>query len=156
MINSKHFWINFAFRRSHNTLRIHENRTWLIIIPFKIYLKSFPIQKLFHFFSFLSLSLNVEKVYQRLLWCPSPGKQTTPLQICSAPFLNSPESHGPNHADDNPRKQVHVWHCINKNFARNLLLVNRCSIFFQWQFFTKKARRLMLVNISVPAQRRTF
>ena len=32
------------------------------------------------------------------------------------------ESHGPNHADDNPRKQVHVWRGINKNFARNLLL----------------------------------
>ena len=65
------------------------------------------------------------------------------------------ESHGPNHADDNPRKQVHVWRCINKNFARNLLLANRCSIFFQWQIFTKKAPRLVLGNIPVPAQRRT-
>ena len=37
---------------------------------------SLPIQKLFHFYSFLSLSLsiNVEKVYQRLLWCRSTGK----------------------------------------------------------------------------------
>ena len=35
----------------------------MIIIPFKIYLKSFPIQNLFHFFKFsLSLSMNVEKV----------------------------------------------------------------------------------------------
>ena len=34
----------------------------MIIIPFKIYLKSFPIQNLFHFFKFsLSLSMNVEK-----------------------------------------------------------------------------------------------
>ena len=67
----------FAFRRSHNTLRIHEkrreagkinakhifftvqqrgeatkNRPWLIVISFKIYLESFPIQKLFNFFKF--------------------------------------------------------------------------------------------------------
>ena len=40
-----------------------KNRPWMIIIPFKIYLKSFPIQNLFHFFKFsLSLSMNVEKV----------------------------------------------------------------------------------------------
>ena len=66
------------------------------------------------------------------------------------------ESRGPNHAEDNPRKQVHVWRWINKNFARNLLLAKWCSIFFQWQIFTKKAPRLVLVNIPVPAQRRTF
>ena len=39
----------FAFRRSHNTLRIQKtekNRPLLIIIPFKIYLENFPIQKL--------------------------------------------------------------------------------------------------------------
>ena len=74
----------FAFRRSHNPLRIHENRRgtgeiqantvfsvqqtceatknrpWLIIIPFRINLESFPIQKLFIFVVF-SLSYNVEK-----------------------------------------------------------------------------------------------
>ena len=48
------------------------------------------------------------------------------------------ESHGPNHADDNPPKQVHVWRCINKNFARNLLLANGCSIFFSVTNFYKK------------------
>ena len=66
------------------------------------------------------------------------------------------ESHGPNHADDNPRKQVYVWRGINKNFARNLLLANRCSFFFSDKFLQKKAPRLVLVNIPVPAQRRTF
>ena len=53
------------------------------------------------------------------------------------------ESHGPNHADDNPPKQVHVWRCINKNFARNLLLANGCSIFFFSNKFLQK-RRLAL------------
>ena len=33
-----------------------ENRPWLIIIPFKIYLKSFSIQMLLHFFLVFSLS----------------------------------------------------------------------------------------------------
>ena len=66
----------FAFRRSHNTLRIHEKRretgkinakhifyrttkgrghkksTLTVVISFKIYLESFPIQKLFNFFKF--------------------------------------------------------------------------------------------------------
>ena len=40
------------------------------------------------------------------------------------------ENHGPNHADHNSRKRVHVWRRINKNFTRNLLLAKRCSIFF--------------------------
>ena len=47
------------------------------------------------------------------------------------------ERHGPNQADDNPRKQVHIWRGIIKNFARNLLLANRCSIFFSETNFYK-------------------
>jgi len=41
------------------------------------------------------------------------------------------ENHGPNHADDNPRKlkqtiKYTFLRDINKNFAGNLLLANRC------------------------------
>ena len=125
--NSKHSWNAFLHAIPQNIVyswKSEKNRPRLIIIPFKIYLKNFPIQKLFPFFSFLSLSINVRKVYQRLLWCRSTGKSWT-------------------------------MRGINKNFARNLLLANRWSIFFQWQIFTKKAPRLVLVNIPVPAQRRT-
>ena len=52
------------------------------------------------------------------------------------------ESHGPNHAEDNPRKQVHVWRWINKNFARNLLLADDVVFFFSDKFLQK--RRLAL------------
>ena len=42
------------------------------------------------------------------------------------------QSHGPNYVDDNPRikKQVQVSRGINKNFARNLLLVLRTDVVF--------------------------
>ena len=49
------------------------------------------------------------------------------------------ERHGPNQADDNPRKQLHIWRGIIKNFA-NLLLANRCSIFFFRDKFLQKLR----------------
>ena len=54
----------------------------MIIIPFKIYLKSFPIQNLFHFCKF-SLSLHE----------------------CRKSLFNVAqlERHAPNQADDNPR-----------------------------------------------------
>ena len=58
----------FAFRRSHNTLlrgnsckhicRHKESTRWLIVIPFEIYLESFP--KAIHFFSFLSLYITTQ------------------------------------------------------------------------------------------------
>ena len=56
----------FAFRRSHRIYHLFQ-----IIIPFKIYLQSFPIQKLFIFVNENENgfhSINVEKVFQRLLF----------------------------------------------------------------------------------------
>ena len=57
----------------------------MIIIPFKIYLKSFPIQNLFHFFKFsLSLSMNVEKVsLMSLTWKYMDQTRPTIIHVTS-------------------------------------------------------------------------
>ena len=85
--------IHFVFMKNGN------NRPCLlIIIPFKIYLQSFPIQKLFIFVNENENgfhSINVEKVFQRLLF-----KNVAQLG-----------NHGPNHADDNPRKLKKTIRC---------------------------------------------
>ena len=70
----------FAFRRSYNTFSIHEDRklkidpdwlSFLLRFNWEVYL----FKNFFTFIVFsLSLSINVEKVYQRLLWCRSTGK----------------------------------------------------------------------------------
>ena len=64
--------------------KTEKNRPWLIIIPFKIYLQSFPIQKL-SFFSFLSLSIKVEKVFKDYFNVAQFGNhgQTMPTIIVS-------------------------------------------------------------------------
>ena len=116
-----------------------------IIIPFKIYLESFAIQKLFHFLSFPSLSLSLHKCRKSLSkTCLMSLKVMGQTMLTIIHVL----------------KQVQVSRGINKNFARNLLLVWRTDVvfFFKDKLLQKKAPLLLLVhaNIPVPGQRRTF
>ena len=84
-----------------------------IIISFKVYLESFPIQKLFHFLSFPSLSLHkCRKSLSKTCLMSLKVMGQTMLTIIHV------------------LKQVQVSRGINKNFARNLLLVLRTDVVF--------------------------
>ena len=50
------------------------------------------------------------------------------------------ERHGPNQADDNPRKQVHVWRGINKNFAGEIYSQRTDVVFVFSDNFLQKMR----------------
>ena len=70
----------------------HENRPWLIIFPFKIYLKRFSIQMLFHFFQ-VSLSLSpwkskksIKDYFDVLNWNVMDQTMTTIIHVSRCTF----------------------------------------------------------------------
>ena len=134
-LSSGIWWIRnllemFAFRRSHNTLRIHENRKridpdWLSSVLRFIW-KVFPFKDFSFFSSFLSLSiLGSRKDYFN---------------------VNQLENHGPNYAEDNPRKLKQTTRCtsgaVSTRILQEIYSLRTYGIFFSITNI-REARRLL-------------
>ena len=98
----------------------------MIIIPFKIYLKSFPIQKLFHFFEF-SLSLHE----------------------CRKSLFNVAqlERHGPNQADDNPRNWRGTFGAVSTRILQEIYSQRTDVVFASSDKFLQKMRLALCCQI---------